>query len=44
VCHKDYMRDLKAIENRVNAGGVLIDVKSAFDPRDLRGDINYWSL
>lgn len=44
VCHSEYMRDLKAIESLVNKGGVLIDVKSVFDPRELRGDITYWSL
>ncbi len=44
VCHDDYMRDLTAIENKIKTGGVLIDVKSAFDTESLRADICYWSL
>ena len=44
VNHADYIQDLKAIEGYIVEGGVLIDVKSAFSPQDVRSDITYWSL
>jgi UDP-N-acetyl-D-galactosamine dehydrogenase len=46
VAHKQYL-DLgaDALARRVNPGGVLIDVKSALDPKTLPpGRVGYWSL
>ena len=46
VAHKQYL-DLgaEALARRVNPGGVLIDVKSALDPKQLpSGLVRYWSL
>ena len=44
VNHADYMQNLKTIEDQIVEGGVLIDVKSAFELQDVRSDITYWSL
>jgi len=44
VRHKDYDDDMSMIESRVVTNGILIDVKSAFDPNRIRPDIAYWSL
>lgn len=44
VRHDDYVNDIAAIESRLVENGVLIDVKSAFDPQNIRPDIIYWSL
>jgi UDP-N-acetyl-D-galactosamine dehydrogenase len=46
VAHKQYL-DLgaDALARRVNLGGVLIDVKSALDPKTLPpGRVGYWCL
>ena len=46
VAHRHYL-DLgaEALARRVNPGGVLIDVKSALDPKQLPpGRVRYWSL
>jgi UDP-N-acetyl-D-galactosamine dehydrogenase len=46
VAHKQYL-DLgaDALARRVNPGGVLIDVKSALDPKTLpSGRVSYWCL
>jgi len=46
VAHRQYL-DLgaEALARRVNPGGVLIDVKSALDPKQLpSGLVRYWSL
>ncbi len=44
VRHDIYTHDIKSIENRLIESGVLVDVKSAFDPNTVRPDITYWSL
>lgn len=44
VRHDDYISDMPGIEARIVPNGVLIDVKSAFDPGTIRPDILYWSL
>jgi UDP-N-acetyl-D-glucosamine/UDP-N-acetyl-D-galactosamine dehydrogenase len=47
VSHKEYLQDRAAIYARVRPGGVLIDVKSALDPKDPKlaeRGIRYWSL
>jgi UDP-N-acetyl-D-glucosamine/UDP-N-acetyl-D-galactosamine dehydrogenase len=46
VAHKQYL-DLgaDALARRVNPGGVLVDVKSALDPKTLpQGRVSYWCL
>ncbi len=47
VSHQEYLADLDGVLKRVRPGGVLIDVKSAIDPKDTRvtgRDLRYWSL
>lgn len=45
VSHDDYAAlGVKAIEAMVAPNGILIDVKSAMQPANLRSDIRYWSL
>jgi len=47
VSHREYLQDLPGIFARIRPGGVLIDVKSALEPRDPRmaeRGIRYWSL
>jgi UDP-N-acetyl-D-galactosamine dehydrogenase len=44
VRHDAYVGDFSMIENRIVENGILIDVKSAFDPDNIRPDITYWSL
>ena len=43
VRHNAYVEDMSLIENCVVPDGILIDVKSAFDPDAIRPDITYWS-
>ena len=46
MAHKQYL-DLgaDALARRVNPGGVLVDVKSALDPKALpQGRVGYWCL
>jgi UDP-N-acetyl-D-galactosamine dehydrogenase len=46
VAHKQYLdQGATALAQRVNPGGVLIDVKSALEPVALpKGRVSYWSL
>jgi UDP-N-acetyl-D-glucosamine/UDP-N-acetyl-D-galactosamine dehydrogenase len=47
VSHAEYLQDRAAIYARIRPGGVLIDVKSALDPKDPKlaeRGIRYWSL
>jgi UDP-N-acetyl-D-galactosamine dehydrogenase len=44
VNHHQYLAMADALTDRVRPGGVLVDVKSALNPRTLRRDIMYWSL
>ena len=44
VAHRPYLDDLAGLCSRLKTGGLLIDVKSAFDPEALRSDLLYWSL
>lgn len=45
VPHRDYIETPRArLVGLLKAGGVLVDVKSAFDPGELPASIRYWSL
>ena len=45
VSHREYAAmGVASIQDRVVPGGIVIDVKSALSPGDLRGDLQYWSL
>jgi UDP-N-acetyl-D-galactosamine dehydrogenase len=44
VPHKEFLADPKTLFARLKAGGVFVDVKSAFSPKDVPADIRYWSL
>jgi UDP-N-acetyl-D-glucosamine/UDP-N-acetyl-D-galactosamine dehydrogenase len=44
VPHAAYSRDPQWLAARVTPGGVLVDIKSVLDPRDIAPSIRYWSL
>ncbi len=44
VKHKEFIDNLKAVQDFVKQNGVLIDVKSALEKGGLRKDIAYWRL
>jgi UDP-N-acetyl-D-galactosamine dehydrogenase len=44
VPHRQYAERLDRVVDCVCEGGLLIDVKSILNPRELRSDILYWSL
>jgi UDP-N-acetyl-D-galactosamine dehydrogenase len=44
VSHSDYLGDREGLLAMLRPGGVFVDLKSAFDPSELRPDISYWSL
>jgi UDP-N-acetyl-D-galactosamine dehydrogenase len=43
VTHRGYVADSGRLQRMVRRGGVFLDLKSAFAPSDLRGDLVYWS-
>lgn len=42
----DYLieKGMNYVEDMVIEGGILVDVKSIFDPREVRKDLRYWSV
>ncbi len=44
VSHQHYLADVPGLLARVKDGGVVIDVKSALDPRAMTRGLRYWSL
>lgn len=44
VPHASLLENVPALVSRVRDGGVLLDVKSALDPRTVPENIRYWSL
>ena len=44
VNHAEYVADEKGLAARLKKGGVLVDVKSVLDRRQLRSDLTYWAL
>ena len=44
VNHREYLEMADGLIARVRDGGVLVDVKSALEPKAVRADILYWSL
>ena len=45
VSHHEYLEmPLQTLRQTIKPGGVLIDVKSVFDPQTLPADLHYWCL
>jgi len=44
VTHDAYRAQCTELTDRIRKGGILVDVKSMWDPADIRDDITYWSL
>jgi UDP-N-acetyl-D-glucosamine/UDP-N-acetyl-D-galactosamine dehydrogenase len=44
VSHRSYLAKAADLPARVRHGGVVIDIRSALDPSQLRADLVYWSL
>ena len=45
VAHREYLeRGAQTLLQRLRPGGIVIDVKSVFEPRDFEGRARYWSL
>ncbi|KAB2895673.1 MAG: nucleotide sugar dehydrogenase [Kofleriaceae bacterium] len=44
VSHQEYLADVPGLLARVKEGGIVIDVKSALDPRAMTRGLRYWSL
>jgi len=44
VTHDAYRAQCTELTDRIREGGILVDVKSMWDPADIRDDITYWSL
>lgn len=44
VAHQSYLTQTDAIMDMIGPHGILIDVKSAIDTRQVRSDLIYWSL
>ena len=44
VAHGAYRENIHGLLEKINAGGVLVDIKSICDPSKLGKEITYWSL
>ncbi|MGI9484140.1 MAG: nucleotide sugar dehydrogenase [Hyphomicrobiales bacterium] len=44
VAHGAYRDNIPSLLEKINAGGVLVDIKSICDPSKLGKEITYWSL
>jgi UDP-N-acetyl-D-galactosamine dehydrogenase len=44
VPHKDYLAKPEKLFAMLRNGGILVDIKSAIDPRSIPGNLRYWSL
>ncbi len=45
VAHRDFLTmGAEGLAGRLSAGGVFVDVKSAFGPGDFPAHVRYWSL
>ncbi|MHA1528370.1 MAG: nucleotide sugar dehydrogenase [Alphaproteobacteria bacterium] len=44
VSHSAYIGDRERLWAMLRAGGVFVDLKSAFAPSEIRPDLGYWSL
>ena len=45
VAHRRYLDcDVKEITDKIKQGGVVVDVRGLFDPKQIRSDLQYWSL
>ena len=44
VPHREFIGDKAALFAKLKHGGILIDVKSAFEPAEVPSHLTYWSL
>jgi UDP-N-acetyl-D-galactosamine dehydrogenase len=44
VPHREFLTDKPALLAKLKRDGILIDVKSAFDPGEVPSHFTYWSL
>ena len=44
VPHRQYLEKPRALMAMLREGGILVDIKSAIDPRAVPGNLRYWSL
>jgi UDP-N-acetyl-D-galactosamine dehydrogenase len=44
VPHASYLAKPKKLMAMLRDGGILVDIKSAIDPRAVPGNLRYWSL
>ena len=42
--HKAYLAKPDKLFAMLQPGGILIDIKSAIDPKSVPGNLRYWSL
>ena len=44
VPHRAFLDDISGLLGKIRTGGLVVDVKSVLDPRELGRDLAYWSL
>ena len=44
VSHQEYIDQRAELLSRIKPGGVVVDVKSALDPKAIPAGLRYWSL
>jgi len=44
VPHKAYLAKPEKLFGMLRDGGILVDIKSAIDPKTVPGNLRYWSL
>jgi UDP-N-acetyl-D-galactosamine dehydrogenase len=44
VPHRQYLEKPERLTAMLRDGGILIDIKSAIDPKTVPGNLRYWSL
>ncbi len=44
VPHRQYLEKPAKLNTMLRDGGILVDIKSAIDPKTIQGNLRYWSL
>ena len=44
VPHRQYLEKPEKLNTMLRDGGILVDIKSAIDPKTIQGNLRYWSL
>lgn len=44
VPHRQYLEKPAKLNLMLRDGGILVDIKSAIDPKTIQGNLRYWSL